>query len=73
MDVIEIDASTGEAIARQYTAAEAAQRDADSAAAAATEAALADQATRRDALLTRLGLSEDEVTLLFTRLPEASP
>ena len=67
-DILEVDAATGEAVLRPFTAEELAQRDADAAAAAAAEAAAvaaaSEKAAARAVLLERLGISEDEAVLL---------
>lgn len=76
MDVIEIDAATGEVVERDFTPEEIAQREADQAAAeAAAAAAAAAQAQRdQDALsgvqkLRDLGLTDDEIRALGVQIP----
>lgn len=64
-DVIELDAHTGEITARDFTAGEVAQRQEDADAAAARQEQAAAAAERRAALLDRLGLTEEDVQLLF--------
>jgi len=67
--VIEINCETGETIERDQTAEEiAAQEQAAKEAAdrkAAEDKAAADKATARDALLAKLGLTEEEAALLL--------
>jgi hypothetical protein len=67
-DIIEIFADTGQVIERDFTPEELAQRQADEAEALATqaaaEAASAERASARAALLSRLGITEDEAALL---------
>lgn len=72
-DVVEIDASTGTAIERDFTPAELAQRDLDSAAAQGAADARAAELAEKDAIrasalakLAALGLSEAEAIAIFT-------
>lgn len=69
IDIIEVDAATGRAVARAFTSEEAAQYEADQIAAAAAlaeqEQAAEAKATARTALLSRLGITEDEARLLL--------
>lgn len=76
MDVIEIDAATGEVVERDFTPEEMAQREADQAAAqAAAAAAAAAQAQRDQAALSGvqklrdLGLTDDEIRALGVQIP----
>jgi hypothetical protein len=66
---IEVNCSTGEVVERPLTAEELAQREADAAAFAAKkheeEVAAAETATAKAALLTKLGITEDEAKLLL--------
>ena len=66
---IEVNCSTGEVVERPLTAEELAQREADAAAFAAAEhekeVAAAETATAKAALLTKLGITEDEAKLLL--------
>ena len=68
-DVVEIDASTGEVIERDFTPEELAQRLTDEEQAAVVAEALAEReaarAADRAALLERLGLTEEEAALLL--------
>jgi hypothetical protein len=66
---IEVNCTTGEVTERPLTAQEITQREADAAAAVARQAeedakAAAD-AVAKDALLTKLGITEDEAKLLL--------
>lgn len=66
-DVLEIDASTGEAIERDYTAEEKAQRAADLKAYKAAEKAAAEALKARQAALDKLmglGLTEADLAAL---------
>jgi hypothetical protein len=63
---IEANATTGEVIEREMTDAEIAQDLVDQAAAAAREAAEAQKAAERAALLSKLGITEDEAKLLLS-------
>ena len=60
------NAETGEVITRDANAEELAQMQADKATNAAYEAAKAQQAADKAALLARLGLTEDEAKLLLS-------
>jgi hypothetical protein len=66
---IEVNCATGEVVERPLTAEELAQREADTAAFAAEqhekEAAAAEAATAKAALLAKLGITEDEAKLLL--------
>jgi hypothetical protein len=66
---IEVNCATGEVVERPLTADELAQREADAAAFAAEqhekEAAAAEAATAKAALLVKLGITEDEAKLLL--------
>jgi hypothetical protein len=66
---IEVNCSTGEVVERPLTAEELAQREADAAAHAAAEhekeVAAAETAEAKAALLTKLGITEDEAKLLL--------
>jgi hypothetical protein len=66
---IEVNCSTGEVLEIELTDAEVAQREADAAAYAAEEhekeVAAAEAATAKAALLTKLGITEDEAKLLL--------
>lgn len=63
--IIEHNVETGEITERDMTAEELAQAQADAAAAAAKAAELAAIAAARQAILDRLGLTEDEARLLL--------
>ena len=56
---------TGEEIEREMTDAELAQREADKSEAAAKKAEIAAKAANRQAILDRLGLTEEEARLLL--------
>jgi len=60
-----INAETGEEIEREMNAEELAQWEADQASAAARQAAEAAKAAERAALLSKLGITEDEARLLL--------
>jgi hypothetical protein len=66
---IEVNCATGEVVERPLTAEELAQREADAAAFAAAEhekeVAAQAQAEAKAALLTKLGITEDEAKLLL--------
>ncbi len=66
---IEVNCATGEVVERPLTPEELAQREANVAAFAAAEhekqAAAAEAATAKAALLTKLGITEDEAKLLL--------
>lgn len=66
---IEVNCSTGEVVERPLTAEELAQREADVAAAATAkaeaDAKAAADAEAKAALLTKLGITEDEAKLLL--------
>jgi hypothetical protein len=66
---IEVNCATGEVVERPLTAEELAQREADAAVFAAAEhekeAAAAEAATAKAALLAKLGITEDEAKLLL--------
>jgi hypothetical protein len=66
---IEVNCATGEVTERPLTAEELAQREADAAAFAAKkheeEVVAAEAATAKAALLTKLGITEDEAKLLL--------
>ena len=59
------NAETDEIIDREMTDAEFAAYEADQAAQAAKQAAEASKATQRQALLTRLGITEEEARILL--------
>lgn len=63
--IIEHNVETNEIIERQMTADELAQWEADQATAAAKATAKAEAATARAALLTKLGITEEEARLLL--------
>jgi acyl-CoA reductase-like NAD-dependent aldehyde dehydrogenase len=67
---IEVNCATGEVIERPLTAEEISQREADAAAQAVAQAAReaeeAQKATARAAILSRLGLTEEEAQILLT-------
>lgn len=69
MDVVEIDAETGEVTERDFTLGELAQRETDQSAVAEAQALLdSDLVIRtvaRDSLLARLGITTDEAQLLL--------
>ena len=66
---IEVNCTTGEVVERPLTADELAQREADATAFAARkheeEVAAAEAAVAKAALLTKLGITEDEAKLLL--------
>ena len=66
---IEVNCTTGEVVERPLTAEEITQREADAAAYAAAEhekeAAAAEAATAKAALLAKLGITEDEAKILL--------
>ena len=68
-NAIEVNCATGEVTERPLTAEELAQREADAAAYAARkheeDAAAAEAAEAKQALLAKLGITEDEAKLLL--------
>ena len=64
--VVIIDALTGETVERDQTEAELAQLKADQAESKARAKAEADKATAKEAVLTKLGLTADEVAALLS-------
>ena len=64
-DITEVNAITGEAVTRDYTEAEAAQRAKDLAKHAALKAAQAERKAARQAVLDKLGLTADEAAALL--------
>jgi len=60
-----VNTETGEEITRDATASEIAQIDLDAANYAAKEAAAEARATARQALLTKLGITQEEAQLLL--------
>ncbi len=60
-----VNAETGEEIIRDMNPEELAQLEADTAAALAEATAAAEKAANKAALLTRLGITEDEAKLLL--------
>jgi hypothetical protein len=64
--VVIIDALTGETVEREQTEAESAQTKADIAEAKARAKAEAAKALAKEAVLTKLGLTADEVTALLS-------
>jgi len=60
-----VDATTGEEIVRDMNTIELAQHEADQAEFAAKEQAKAEQATAKEALLTKLGITAEEAALLL--------
>jgi hypothetical protein len=64
-DITEFDAITGEAVTRDYTEAEAAQRAKDLTKHAALKEAHAERAAARQAVLDKLGLTADEAAALL--------
>ena len=65
VDVYEINAQTGITVEREYTADEAEQRTKDLAKHAALAEAEAARQVAKDAVLTKLGLSADELAALL--------
>lgn len=65
MIIKEHNIETGEVIEREATAEELAQAEADKAQAEAEAEALVTAATAKDALLEKLGITEDEARLLL--------
>ena len=61
MSIHEVNASTGEVIDREPTAEELEQRILDAAETAAKEAAEQEKLAIKEAVLTKLGLTEDEL------------
>ena len=64
--VVIINALTGETVEREQTEAELAQTKADIAEAKARAKAETDKATAKEAVLTKLGLTADEVASLLS-------
>ena len=64
-DVYELNAKTGEVIVRDYTKDELVQRSKDEAKHAALAEAEAAREVAKDAVLTKLGLSADELAALL--------
>ncbi len=64
-DITEVNAITGEVVTRDYTEAEAAQRAKDLAKHAALDEAKAERAAARQAVLDKLGLTQDEAKALL--------
>jgi hypothetical protein len=64
-DKLELDAQTGIAVERDYTAAELEQRTKDQEKHAMLEQAKADRIAARQVLLERLGITEEEAQLLL--------
>ena len=64
-DKLEVNAQTGEVITRDYTEAEAAQRAQDLTKHAALAEAKAERAAARQAVLDKLGLTQDEAQALL--------
>jgi hypothetical protein len=61
-----VNAETGEEIIRDMNAEELAQHELDKAAAQAEKQAIATKATEKAALLTKLGITDDEAKLLLS-------
>lgn len=66
MSIIEFDVLTGELLTREYTKEELAQRELDAQAAEARLAEQAEQAAKKQELLDRLGITEEEAKLLLS-------
>ena len=64
-DITEVNALTGEVVTRDYTEAEAAQRAKDLAKHASLKVAQAEHAAQRQAVLDKLGLTQDEAQALL--------
>ena len=64
-DKLELDAQTGIAIEREYTADELAQRSKDQEKYALLELAKQERIVAREALLARLGITAEEAQLLL--------
>ena len=64
--VIEHNSQTGEVIERKMTAEELAQFEADQTAEATRQTTEAQKATEKAALLSKLGITEDEAKLLLS-------
>jgi hypothetical protein len=64
-DVYELDAQTGVAVERGYTADEQTQREKDQAKHVLLEQAKQERLAAREALLTRLGITAEEAQLLL--------
>ena len=64
-DILELDAQTGIAIEREYTADELVQRSKDQAKHALLEQAKQERIVAREALLARLGITVEEAQLLL--------
>ena len=65
IDIIEVNAETGETIERRFTAEEIAQREIDLQASIARRAAEEATILARQAVLNRLGLTEEEAQLIL--------
>jgi hypothetical protein len=65
VDVLEIDAQTGETVERDFTADELAQREKDKAKRATEAKADIAKAKAKAALLDKLGITADEAALLL--------
>jgi hypothetical protein len=66
MTIHEVNAITGEAIDREPTAQELAQKELDAESSTAKSIAEAERAQAKTALLERLGITEDEAKLLLS-------
>jgi hypothetical protein len=66
MKILEINCETGQQIEREATAQELAIAQADQAKAEAQEAAKTQKAAEKAALLSKLGITEDEAKLLLS-------
>ena len=64
-DVLEINAITGETVERDYTETETVQRAKDLAEQKQLAKLKAERATAKQAVITKLGLTADEVTALL--------
>ena len=60
-----VNVETGEEVVRDATAAEIAQREVDAADATARQAEAQAKAAQRQALLTRIGITEEEARILL--------
>jgi hypothetical protein len=65
LQVTEVNCTTGETIVRDATVEEIAQREADIAAEAVRQAEAEAKATAKAALLTQLGITEEQAKLLI--------
>lgn len=65
IDIIEVNAETGETIERRFTAEEIAQREIDLQASIARRAAEEATILARQAVFNRLGLTEEEAQLIL--------